>query len=150
MEPVLQSPSLPARDGDFITILDKRGHTTLSKVFLTSKDGVLSEVWGEGVLERLLSHSLQWQRDGIICRRMSVLTKGQADMEDQSLGLVEEEMMTDVYRALCCQDLSVQCYQPLSTELRGTTAEGGETVPDTQAPASTIRDFGSVMEEVLS
>lgn len=60
--------------------------------------------------------------------RMSVLTEGQDGMEDQSLGLVEEETVTDACKALHCPGLSVQCYQPLSVE-----REGGENIPDTQA-----------------
>ena len=66
--------------------------------------------------------------------RMNVLTECQAGVEEQSLGLVEEETVTDVYRALYCQGLSVCSVLPtMDHRTGGTTPEGGETVPDTQA-----------------
>lgn len=89
-------------------------------------------------MERLLSNSLQWQRDRRICVRMSVLTEGQAGVEDQSLGLVEEETMTDVYRVPYCQGLSVQCYQSLIIELEASHPREGKLflIPRPKLPPS--------------
>lgn len=70
-----------------------------------------------GFLERLLSHLLQWQADGRIRMRMSVLTEGQPLRPT-------EETVTEAYRVLYCQGLSVQCYQQLIMELEGHIRKG--------------------------
>lgn len=48
---------------------------------------------------------------------MSFLTGGQACAEDQSVRVMEEAIVTDVYRALYCQGLSAQCHPQLMKEL---------------------------------